>query len=76
MPTEVRVKWTTKEDESLAEAWKEIGIHAVTGANQCSETYRMRVKTAVDERKFIDPYFQPIHMDRGSKAMRNHWGVI
>jgi hypothetical protein len=40
------------------------------------ETYWMRVKTAFDERKFIDPYFQPIHMDRGSKAMRNHWGVI
>jgi hypothetical protein len=34
-PTEVRVKWMTKEDECLAESWKEVGIDAVTGANQC-----------------------------------------
>ena len=36
----------------------------------------MRVKTAFDERKFIDPYFRPIFMDRGSKAMSNHWRVV
>jgi hypothetical protein len=67
-PTEVRVKGTTKEDVCLAKGGRRSAL--------CSETYWMRVKTAFDERKFIDPYFQPIHMDRGSKAMRNHWGVI
>jgi hypothetical protein len=75
-PTEVRVKWMTKEDECLAESWKEVSIDAVTGANQCSETYWVRVKKAFDERKFIDPNFQGIHMDHGYKAMGNYWGII
>jgi hypothetical protein len=60
----------------LAEAWKEINIDAVAGANQCSQTYWMRVKTMFNERKFIDPYFRVIHMDRNSKVIGNHWGVI
>jgi hypothetical protein len=55
MPTEVRVKWMTNEDDCLAKAWKDISIEAVTGANQCSETYWSLVNTAFDERKFIDP---------------------
>jgi hypothetical protein len=60
----------------LAEAWKDISIGTVTGANQYSKTYWWQVKTAFDERKFIDPYFRPIHVDRGSKAMGNHWGIV
>jgi hypothetical protein len=75
-PTEVRIKRKTKEHECLAEACKEISTDIVTGVNQCSETYWSRVKTTFDERKFIDPYFRPIHMDRGSKAMGNHWGIV
>jgi hypothetical protein len=60
----------------LAEAWKEVSIDAVTGANQCPDTYWSRVKTVFDEWKFIDPYFRPIRMDHGSKTMGNHWSVV
>ena len=31
---------------------------------------------AFDERKMVDPEFCNIHMDRGDKAMANHWETI
>ncbi|KAE8787720.1 putative methionyl-tRNA synthetase [Hordeum vulgare] len=74
--TETRVKWTAKEDECLAEAWKTISIDPITGANQTTDTYSRKIKTAFDERKLVDPEFAGIHMERGDKALSNHWASI
>jgi hypothetical protein len=75
-PTEPRVKWTGKEEECLAEAWKTVSMNGITGANQNFDTYWQRVKTAFDERKIIDPYFNKTVMVRGEKAMATHWGIM
>ncbi|KAE8783142.1 putative methionyl-tRNA synthetase [Hordeum vulgare] len=73
---EPRIKWTSKEDGCLAEAWKAISIDPITGMNQNTDMYWGRFKTAFDERKVVDPDFVNIHMDRCEKAMSNHWSVI
>ena len=44
--------------------------------NQSIETYWERIKAALNERKLVDPYFKGVYMQRGSKAMANHWGRI
>jgi hypothetical protein len=75
-PTEPRVKWTGKEEECLAEAWKTVSMNGITGANQNFDTYWQRVKTAFDERKLVDPYFNKTVMIRGEKAMAMHWGIM
>jgi hypothetical protein len=75
-PGEPRVKWTPKEDECLAEAWKTVSIDPITGANQNADTYWRRVKMVFDERKMVDLEFSSIHMDHGDKAMANHWATI
>ena len=75
-PTKPRIKWTCKEDECLAEAWKTVSMNGITGANQNYETYWQRVKLAFDERKIIDPYFNKTVMIRDDKAMGTHWGII
>lgn len=75
-PAEPRIKWTGKEEECLAEAWKTVSIDGVTGANQSYETYWKRVKVAFDERKLVDPYFNKMVMVRGEKAMGTHWGIM
>ncbi|KAE8774055.1 putative methionyl-tRNA synthetase [Hordeum vulgare] len=75
-PTEPRVKWTAKEDECLAEAWKTVSIDPITGANQNTDTYWRRIKTTFDERKLVDSEFAGIHMQRGDKAMSNHRASI
>jgi hypothetical protein len=74
--TEPRVKWTGKEEECLAEAWKTVSMNGITGANQNFDTYWQRVKTAFDERKLVDPYFNKTVMVRGEKAMATHWGIM
>jgi hypothetical protein len=63
-PTEPRVKWTGKEEECLAEAWKTVSMNGITGANQNYDTYWQRVKLAFDERKIVDPYFNKTVMIR------------
>ncbi|KAM3392147.1 hypothetical protein ACQJBY_013341 [Aegilops geniculata] len=73
---EPRIKWTSKEQECLAEAWKVVSLQPTTGMNQSIDTYWDRIKAEFDERKLVDPYFKGVHMDRGAKAMANHWGLI
>ncbi|XBI26317.1 hypothetical protein VPH35_051063 [Triticum aestivum] len=73
---EPRIKWTSKEEECLAEAWKVVCLDPTTGANQSLETYWDHIKAEFDERKLVDPYFKGVYMQRGAKAMANHWGRI
>ncbi|XBH66423.1 hypothetical protein VPH35_094931 [Triticum aestivum] len=73
---EPRIKWASKEEECLAEAWKVVCLDPTTGTNQSIETYWERIKAEFDERKLVDPYFKGVYMQRGSKAMANHWGRI
>ena len=47
----------------------------ITGTNQSVNTYWDRIKVEFDERKLVDP-FKSVYMQRGSKAMANHWGLI
>ncbi|KAE8776744.1 putative methionyl-tRNA synthetase [Hordeum vulgare] len=75
-PADPRVKWTSKEDECLAEVWKTVSIHPITDANQNTDAYWGRIKMAFDECKLVDPDFANIHMDRDDKAMANHWVTI
>nr|XP_045086279.1 uncharacterized protein LOC109751380 [Aegilops tauschii subsp. strangulata] len=73
---EPRIKWASKEEEYLAEAWKVVCLDPTTSTNQSIETYWDRIKAEFDERKLVDPYFKGVYMQRGSKAMANHWGRI
>ncbi|XP_073362479.1 uncharacterized protein [Aegilops tauschii subsp. strangulata] len=73
---EPRIKWASKEDECLAEAWKVVCLDPITGTNQSIDTYWDRIKAEFDERKLVDPYFKGVYMQRGAKAMANHWGLI
>ena len=73
---EPRIKWASKEEECLAEAWKVVYLDPTTGANQSFDTYWALIKAEFDERKLVDPYFKGVYMQRGSKAMANHWGRI
>ena len=47
---EPRIKWTSKEEECLTEAWKVVCLDPTTGANQSLETYWDRIKAEFDER--------------------------
>ncbi|XP_020147238.1 uncharacterized protein [Aegilops tauschii subsp. strangulata] len=73
---EPRIKWASKEEECLAEAWKVVCLDPVTGTNQSIKTYWDCIKAEFDERKLVDPYFKGMHMKRGLKAMANHWLLI
>jgi hypothetical protein len=75
-PTEPRIKWTGKEEECLAEAWKTVSMNGITDANQNYDTYLQRVKLAFDERKIVDPYFNKTVVIRSEKAMCTHWGIM
>ncbi|KAE8802914.1 putative methionyl-tRNA synthetase [Hordeum vulgare] len=75
-PAEPRVKWTSKEDECLAEAWKTVSIDPIINANQNTNTSWWIIKTAFDEHKLVDPDFANIHMACSEKAMVNSWSTI
>jgi hypothetical protein len=75
-PTGPWIKWTSKEEECLAESWKTVSMNSITGANQNFDIYWQRVKLAFDERKIVDPYFNKTVMVRGEKAMATHWGIM
>lgn len=74
---EPRIKWASKEEECLAEAWKVVYLDPVTSTNQSIETYWDRIKAEFDERKLVDPYFKDmLDMKQGSKGMANHWSLF
>ncbi|KAE8788125.1 putative methionyl-tRNA synthetase [Hordeum vulgare] len=75
-PAEPRVKWTSREGECLDEAWKTVSIYPITDANENTNTYWGRIKTAFDECKLVDPDFAKINMDHRKKAMANCWSTI
>jgi hypothetical protein len=54
-PAEPRIKWTPREEECLAEAWMTMSMDGITGANQSSDTYWLRVKAAFDEHRLGVP---------------------
>jgi hypothetical protein len=70
------LKWASREDECLAEAWKTVSIDPFTGANQNNDTYWKRVKAAYEERRQMDPYFQGLDKERNDSAMSHRWAVI
>ena len=74
-PAEPRIKWSYKEDMLLAQAWMMVSLDPIIGANQNMENYWKRVKTSYDERRIVDPEYASC-LDRGEKAMANHWAVI
>jgi hypothetical protein len=69
-------KWTSREDECLAEAWKSVCIDPFTGANQSSDAYWLRVKAAYDERRLLDPYFKNCCHERNDSAMSHRWHIM
>jgi hypothetical protein len=69
-------KWSSREYECLAEAWKTVSIDPFTGANQNAESYWKRVKAAFDERRLLDPYFNTLTTDRNISAMSHRWHMI
>jgi hypothetical protein len=75
-PTEARIKWTDRDEEFLAKAWKTISMNGITGANQDYEMYWQRVQLAFNERKIVNPYFNKMVMIPGDKAMCIHWGIM
>ncbi|XBI11489.1 hypothetical protein VPH35_138543 [Triticum aestivum] len=75
-PEEKEEEEPATERECLAEAWKVVCLDPTTGTNQSIETYWERIKAEFDEPKFVDPYFKGVYMQRGAKAMANHWGLI
>uniref|UniRef100_A0ACD5UJP4 Uncharacterized protein n=1 Tax=Avena sativa TaxID=4498 RepID=A0ACD5UJP4_AVESA len=70
------LKWSSREDECLAEAWKSVSIDPFTGANQSSEAYWLRVKAAYDERRHLDPYFKDLYHDRNDSGISHRWHMI
>ncbi|PNT74002.1 hypothetical protein BRADI_1g06376v3 [Brachypodium distachyon] len=62
-------KWTAKEDECLAEAWKVVSLDPFTGANQSGDTYWRRVKTAYDECRVIIREFASVTHDRNESGL-------
>jgi hypothetical protein len=54
----------------------EDGEHGPHHRLQNGDTYWLRIKAAFDERKMVDPKFNTTYMDRGAKAMANHWAAI
>ena len=59
---EPHVKWASKEDECLAEAWKVVCLDPITGTNQSVDTYWERIKAEFDKCKLVDPYFKGVYM--------------
>ncbi|KAE8786157.1 putative methionyl-tRNA synthetase [Hordeum vulgare] len=55
---------------------KVVSIDPITDANQNTDAYWGRIKTALDERNLVDPDFVNIHMDRDENGMSNHWSTI
>ena len=62
-------RWTPLEDQCLCDAWKEVSIDPVTGANQPSGAYWGRIKKKFDERKLVDKDYKVVKMNRSQKAM-------
>ena len=75
-PVEPRIKWMSREDVLLAEAWKDTTQDTIHGSNQAMDNHWKRVKTAYGERQMINPDFAGCLTERGQKAMSNYWALM
>nr|XP_020168324.1 uncharacterized protein LOC109753808 [Aegilops tauschii subsp. strangulata] len=71
---EPRIKWASKEDECLAEAWKVVCLDPITGTNRSIDTYWDRIKAEFDERKLVDPTSKASTCSAGRKQWRTIGG--
>jgi hypothetical protein len=69
-------KWSSREDECLAETWKMVIIDPFTGTNKNLECYWKRVKEAFDERWLLDPYFKNLRHGRNDSGISHRWAMI
>ena len=53
-----------------------VSCDSIIGANQALDNYWKCIKTEYDERRMINPEYASCVINRGQKAMANHWQNI
>jgi hypothetical protein len=69
-------KWSSKEDECLAGAWKVVSMDLLTCVKRNSDTHWARVKVPLNECKPVDSDFNTMHMDNNESSMSHRWDII